>query len=171
MTDQQLCFIKDEIWLLLYAGAFQHNSIYVTHTKEYQRKAFREGLRNYIEDVVHTTYNNLVSDQNHGAYILSIIDYTRSFSQILNRGELNVGTVQKILNLSLKYYWCLDLLPEPPHFPIDRIIQKLLPASLRANWTQLQSLEDYQSIIDSVRNIKPNEMSLAAWELEYFKRN
>ncbi|SDJ63273.1 hypothetical protein SAMN05216338_105731 [Bradyrhizobium sp. Rc2d] len=29
---------------------------------------------------------------------------------------------QKVLNLLLKYYWCLARIPEPPYCPIDRII-------------------------------------------------
>ena len=171
MTQPQQGFLKDEIWLLTFNGAFQRNKVYIKNTIEKQRKSFREGLRGYIEDVIHPAYQKKVNDQNHGAYIISIIDYTRSFSHLLNNGELNVGAVQKLLNLSLKYYWCLGWLPEPPHFPVDSRIQKCIPAKSRKNWTAINSLEEYRTIIDCARGLLIKSESIATWELYKFKRN
>lgn len=171
MINDQQKFLKDEVWLLIYAGAFQHNLIYVENITDKQREDFREGLRSYIESVIHPTYQKPVDDKHHGNNILAIIEFTRSFSQLLNNGELNVGTVQKVLNLSLKYYWCLGLLNEPPHFPIDRTIQKLLPANVRINWTQIDSINQYQIIVNAISQIIPKNLSLATWELEHYNKN
>lgn len=171
MTLAQEVFLKDELWMLSFGGAFQRNKVYKDGVGEKEREDFRKGLRSYIEDVIHPAYKKQVEDKHHKAYIIAIIDYTRSFSKLLTNGELNVGTVQKILNLSLKYYWCLGLLPEPPHFPIDSQIQKCLPAKSRKSWTRINSLDEYQAIIDCTKSLLMEGESLASWELQNFKRS
>jgi hypothetical protein len=46
------------------------------------------------------------------------------------KGKINFGIAQKMLNLYLKYMWSLGNIQEPPHFPVDRIIQiKLIRTS------------------------------------------
>lgn len=171
MTQSQQEFIKNELWLLSFTGAFQRNNIYVKNITEPQRKSFREGLRSYIEDVIHPAYKKQVGDKPHGANIIAIIDYSRGFSKLLSNGELNVGTVQKILNLSLKYYWCLGWLPEPPHFPIDSRIQKCLPFKKRRPWTSIKTIDEYQTIINCARDLLLKGETLAIWELHNFKRS
>lgn len=171
MIEAQKDFIKNEVWLLSFGGAFQRNKVYKGNATESAKARFRENIRSYIENIILPTYTNKLDDAKHGAMIFAITENSEIYNSILNNGRLSIGSAQKLLNLLLKYYWCLGWLPEPPHFPVDRIVQKILPTSLRVNWTQIQSLEIYQSIIDAVRNSKPNEMSLAIWELEYFKRN
>lgn len=171
MLQAQRDFLKDEIWMLSFGGAFQRNAIYNGGVGEKEREIFRKRFQSYIVDMILPAYNKQVGDQNHRANIISIINYTRSFSKILRNGELNVGTVQKILNLSLKYYWCLGWLPEPPHFPIDSRIQKCIPNKHRKSWTRINNLDEYQAIIDCARGLLRGGESLASWELANFRRN
>ncbi len=171
MTLAQEVFLKDELWMLSFGGSFQRNRVYNEGVGEKEREDFRKGLRIYIEDVIHPPYKKQVGDKFHGANIISIIDYSRGFSKLLSNGELNVGTVQKILNLSLKYYWCLGWLPEPPHFPIDSRIQKCLPFKSRKYWTGINNLSEYQTIITCAKGLLKEGESLAMWELTNFKRS
>lgn len=53
-------------------------------------------------------------------------------------------------NLYLKYQWCLGNIHEPPHFPIDRIIQKKLKPKPIINWTEMNTAEAYMEIIRAV---------------------
>ena len=82
---------------------------------------------------------------------------------------MNFGVSQKILNLLLKYKWCIDDYPEPPHFPLDRRIQEILNLNPIISWTQITTSEEYMKIINKVRALK-NDKTLAQFELEKFER-
>lgn len=170
MTTQQQEFLIDEIWLLSFNGAFSRNTIYKPNVTDNQKQEFKKALRTYIEKVIHPGYKTVVDDALHRSFMIAIMEASKDFSTILKYGQLNVGTVQKLLNLSLKYYWCLGLLEKPPHFPIDRIIQKKLPWSQRVNWTDINTLEQYDTLIENFRALCPKGKSLAEWELENFNR-
>lgn len=163
-------FLIEEIWLLTFGGAFQHSGIYKANTKEKERTYFRNILKGYIEQVVLKKYKQPVSDEDHLENIISISNYTASFKEVL-KAPINIGISQKLLNLALKYYWCLGLLPEPPHFPVDRIIQQKIYKQPLVNWTQLDTKDIYLQIINDARTLaKQNNLSLAQWELENFIR-
>ena len=56
--------------------------------------------------------------------------YSKKFSR--NGISFKIGHSQKLLNLMLKYYWCLEWLKyTPPHCPIDRMI--LVAAKVKIN--------------------------------------
>lgn len=163
-------FLIEEIWLLTFGGAFQHSGIYKANTKEKERTYFRNILKGYIEQVVLKKYKQPVSDEDHLENIISISNYTASFKEVL-KAPINIGISQKLLNLALKYYGCLGLLPEPPHFPVDRIIQQKIYKQPLVNWTQLDTKDIYLQIINDARTLaKQNNLSLAQWELENFIR-
>ena len=163
-------FLIEEIWLLTFGGAFQHSGIYQKNISEKKRIYFRNMLKGYIEQIVLNKYKNPVTDEEHIENISSISTYTKSFNDTL-KAPINIGISQKLLNLALKYYWCLDLLPEPPHFPVDRIIQQKIYKQPLVNWTQLDDINIYMQIINDARELaKKDKSSLAQWELENFDR-
>lgn len=163
-------FLIEEIWLLTFGGAFQHSGIYKANTKEKERTYFRNMLQGYIQQTIIKKYNQSVLDQEHLENIVRISNYTASFKEVL-KGPINIGISQKLLNLALKYYWCLNILPEPPHFPVDRIIQQKIYKQPIVNWTQLNDVDIYMQIINDARALaKQNNLSLAQWELENFNR-
>ena len=171
IKEYQDNFLRNEVWLLSFGGAFQRNTVYKPKTSEKKRLAFRLELREHIETTVLPLYKKKISDKKHSALLIDLIDFSKYHAAILKGGALTVGTAQKLLNLLLKYYWCLGWLPEPPHFPIDSRIQKCLPANQRKSWTQINSLDTYQVIIDCARQQLDKKESLAQWELVNFKRN
>lgn len=163
-------FLIEEIWLLTFGGAFQHTGIYNPKTKEKERTYFRNMLKGYIEKIVLKEYKQPVSDEEHIENIIGISNYTASFKEVL-KAPINVGISQKLLNLALKYYWCLGIIPEPPHCPVDRIIQQRLYKQPLVNWTQLECVDTYMQIIKDIRRkAKDSQQSIAQWELVNFDR-
>ena len=163
-------YLKNEVWVLSLNASFQRNGIYKKGAESKDKKLFKNELKDYIQDTILPKYKNQVDEKQHIDNLNSIIVNSKEHSSILKDGQLSTGTVQKLLNLSLKYYWCLGLIPEPPHFPIDRIIQKKLPPDRRNNWTEMSS-EDYFSIIKAARDNLENDETLAQWELRNYQRN
>jgi len=170
MTPQQT-FINTEIWILTFGGAFQRANIYADKVSEKQRKAFRDALILKVEKDLLPQYKNEVSEEKHIQNILEIVAYSHEHTPILKPGQLYFGVAQKLLNLYLKYQWCLGNIAQPPHFPVDRIIQQKLKFKPIINWTSMKSEEEYKSIINHAQDkIKETGLSLAEWELEEFAR-
>ena len=169
MTKQT--FLLNEIWVLSFGGAFQRSGIYLKDAKEKDRNIFRQGLRAFIEQKVLNEYkSNYVGEDFHISNIEKICEYSGQFLNVL-KAPLPFGVSQKLLNLVLKYYWCLDLIHEPPHFPVDRIIQVKLYGENKHNWTEIQSKEKYLEIVNDARNFvkyKDEDQSISEWELKVF---
>lgn len=84
-------------------------------------------------------------------------------ADLLRDGELRYGNAQKYVNLFLKYMWTCGFGPEPPYFPVDRVIQNKLPPAVRRNWTDMDE-DDYRRVVAAVREVAGGH-SLAQWEL------
>lgn len=166
-------FILHEIWILSTFGAFQRANIYKDGITETERKQFRNNLRRYIEDSLIIQYVDDVTEENHIQNIMALSEYTSEFSSILKQGRMNIGISQKLLNLYLKYLWCLDKISTPPHFPVDSIIQKKLKVTNAIPWTKMTTKEEYLRVIQVAKDLLPSKpySSLAELELHLFERN
>lgn len=165
-------FILSEIWMLTINAAFQRANVYNGNATEDEKKSFKFMLKGYINNCL-VEYNSItVGDNEHIEKIKALSNYSANFSNILNGGKLNFGVSQKLLNLYLKYLWCLDLLKSPPpHFPVDRLVQielNLYPVA----WTQMVNEKDYMQIIKIARErlSESEHKNIAELELELFKR-
>jgi hypothetical protein len=109
------------------------------------------------------------SEKEHLNNILLLKNYAEeSFANILDNKIYKVGTAQKLLNLTLKYWWCCDWILIPPHCPIDRIVLNLAGIKTK-KWTDIINIEQYQQIISQMKNnLKCDD--LAKWELENYTR-
>ena len=177
-------YIINELWILSIAGAFQRANIYAPNSLKASKKAFKKDLKIYLEQLIKDQYYNEVNELTHIANIHALSDYSKKFDTLLKNGKLNFGVSQKILNLFLKYIWCLKLIPMPPHFPVDRLIQVKLNKKAKDNsfetriivpWTQLEDDSEYLEIIILAKKIKNADkkyanMSLAEMELALFSR-
>jgi len=178
-------FIHKEIWLLTTMGGFQRANLYNKDVSyiEIERKNFREALHIFIKNIALTQYvTKTVDKDTHISNIKSISGFTAEseFSYLLNNGQLNFGISQKLLNLYLKYLWCMDKIETPPHFPVDRIIQENLNKeakkySIEAReitaWTQMETESEYMEVILYAINIleRSDFKNLAELELELFE--
>ena len=167
-------------------GGFQRANLYDKKVKhdEKTRKEFRERLHVHIKAIALSQYSKEVNPIKHIDNIKNISEFTAAstFSFILNNGHLNFGVSQKLLNLYLKYLWCMDIVVIPPHFPVDRIIQiKLnekakemnIPTRQIISWTQMTSPKEYLEIISHAKQVltKSKFENLAELELDIFERN
>lgn len=183
MDKYQNKFIYNEIWTLTFGAAFQRAKVYSNKADKNKKKKFKKHLQEYIETNILPEYkdNTGIDDATHLEQIKSISQASNEYggSDILTNRRLNFGVSQKLLNLLLKYLWCLFDYPEPPHFPLDRRIQEsllilakesnVLPKTI-VNWTQLTKSDDYIAIIEYIRANFLNNQTLAQFELEHFER-
>ena len=111
-------------------------------------------------------YFSEINEEKHLINIQNLSEYSKKFSHILKNGKLNFGVSQKILNLFLKYIWCLKMIPTPPHFPVDRLIQEKLNLLAKENglksrkveaWTQFKDKTKYLEIIRFAESIRKHE--------------
>ena len=118
-----------------------------------------------------------VTDAQHIDNIKALSDSTKKYSEIFNGGRINFGIAQKMLNLFLKYQWCLGNIKEPPHFPVDRIIQQKLNEQAKLKglsklellpWTQFKDETHYSKVINHARAL--NITTPAKLELKLFQR-
>jgi hypothetical protein len=172
MKDLREEFIQNEIWQLTFGGAFQRAHVYKSKEVNAQRKKeFKTAIRAYIEQLSTLHYQNKqVSETQH---IVNIFDFSlklQRYGDILNNGKLNFGVSQKLLNLYLKYQWCLGKIEEPPHFPVDRRIQEIMNFKPIISWTQMNCEKEYIKIIRFAEK-KANGLSLAQYELKMFRRS
>ncbi|MEP7237876.1 MAG: hypothetical protein ABI685_08430 [Ferruginibacter sp.] len=165
-------FILNEIWTLTFGAAFQRASVYEGETDEAQKELLKIEIRRYIESELEPQYvNGDVTEEQHIKNIYLLSNHTKKFAVILNGGKLNFGVSQKLLNLHLKYLWCLDKTATPLHFPVDRRIQETLGLKPIKPWTEFQNEIDYMRIIDSVKQRLDKDIkTVAEYELNHFKR-
>ncbi len=166
-------FINEEIWILTFGGGFQRANIYCNNPD----KDVRQKLRSFIKSIVETLFTKSYKDNEveSDAHIKNIIalkaEIDSRFSTILTNRRITFGVVQKLLNLYLKYQWCMGGSSIPPHCPVDRIILTKAKVTPLPNWTMIDSPEEYQLCINAlVRASSKDGKKLAEWELSEFGR-
>jgi hypothetical protein len=166
-------FIKDEIWMLTIGGAFQRANVYEALTSEDERNVFKNELKDFINILSEQYISSSIDEKKHIENIHSIKIFTSKFRSLLNGGSLNFGISQKLLNLYLKYLWCLDILKvAPPHFPVDSIIQSKLKVKTPYPWTKMNDEIEYLKIIQKAKDelVNSEATNLAELELHLFNR-
>lgn len=157
-------FIKSQIFYLTIMGAFGRNNIYKDNVIEKDKKQFREYIKSLLESL-EDEYKNEVAKDKH----LANLDKLKR--SIENKGKntfkkslISFGTVQKLLNLYLKYLWCIGLIHKPPNCPIDKTILDNIGYDI--NWTKMDR-KQYRNAIKKI-DLKKGERSIAEWELNFW---
>ncbi len=118
-------------------------------------------------------YKKKVTEDDHCHNIVKLANtLTKKFGEcgVLNGNRFRIGIAQKVLNLYLKYLWCLGYIKIPPHCPLDRRIIDLL--KIPCNWTKLDDIKEYTELIECCQNLaKDQKTSIAEWELEKWSQN
>lgn len=171
MTAAQFTFVHNYIIIgNTFSAAFQRNPVY--HETVITGDPRRRQLREFIAQKLVLIYQKSRADGEITEEILikHITDLKQTVSAAygphLADGQLRIGTCQKLINIYLKFCWCLiPDFPEPPHCPVDRIILQELQAPFNyLSWTQLDDINEYKSIINQIRGVA-NNGSIAKWEL------
>jgi len=177
-------FLNNEIWLLTFGASFQRANAYLPNASETDKRHFKSMISGHIENLLSQYKNSNISDDVHIENIKSVSDYSKYFSSIFVNGKINFGIAQKMLNLYLKYQWCLGNIAEPPHFPVDRIIQQKLNESARQckqnqlnlePWTRFKDEMHYLKVVNHARDLAKIDnsfkgLSPANIELTLFER-
>jgi len=168
-SEAKLNFLKNEIWILTWSATSQRANIFSKNMTENDRKK----KRNEIKKTVFTIFEEFESLEKITEDILvqKILYLVKNFNS--KSFKFNVGHSQKLVNLLLKYYWCMGWIKnEPPHCPIDRIVlskARIKSEGKTPSWTKMDNIEDYKKYLKDIKKIAYPK-SIALWELEIFNR-
>lgn len=173
MDDQKIDFVTSEPLLLAWSASVQRSNLYEEkegHTQE--KNLFRERLTEFLSLTVIPLYKNQISEEEHYKNIDALIDYAEEIKGTLLAADgYKYGVAQKLLNLALKYYWCLGLIAVPPHCPIDRIVISETKFKSLIKWTQITKKSAYEEIIEEVKHLAYNKgLSVPVSELTIYSR-
>lgn len=160
-------FLYDELFSLTIMATAQRGHLYKASATTLDKTGFRQSLRQTLTELA-LGYTTPKTDGEHEAHIVSLATVlSRSHSAVLLDGRFRIGSAQKALNLFLKYLWCLGEVDTPPHCPFDYRIIQMLPRAARCNWTMLDSIDAYHTLVSAARQ-KAEGRSLSEWELEAY---
>jgi hypothetical protein len=172
--NDKLKFVTSELCILSWAASVQRAKLYKKDIDSTSREAtkFREDMITFLKDNIIPQYVDGCSEEQHYRNIDDLIAYGNTVNPgILSDPGYKYGVAQKLLNLTLKYYWCLDLIKEPPHCPVDRIIINKTRHSGKINWTQITKKMDYEKIITEIKKLAAEKgLSIPMWELTFYRR-
>ena len=165
--SSQRRYLRDQFHGLVLQATVQRADIYAPAAENSERESFRVAFRRELDDAS-GEYASPVREKAHIARIVAIADnLSRQHGIALRGGRFRIGPAQKALNLFLKYQWCSGWISIPPHCPFDALIISCLPLGERINWTQLDTVTGYESLVKAARQ-KAGKASLAEWELELY---
>ena len=172
-------FLERETLALAVMGALSRNHTYSCQDDR-KKEEFRGALRGCLNSLLEEyRAEEGVSEDRHVANIKALSSgMSERYGGILKGGKFRIGAAQKALNLYLKYAWAREIIPEPPHCPIDStVLEKIekCPKSVRCpicrcvTWTKMRTAEQYVHFIKKARKkADAKGQSLARWELGFF---
>lgn len=173
MTKEQE-FIVHEIWILAWNASVQRAKLYKKGLSQKDRKAsdFRSSVISYIEGEIFQSYKSGCSEEQHYSNIKSLIAKANTLgSGILGPDGYKYGVAQKLLNLAVKYLWCLGHIKEPPHCPVDRIVINKTKLKDKVSWTEIKEQKLYEDVIKEITVLaSAKSLTLAQWELLNYAR-
>ena len=166
-------FLLSEFWILSWGASVQRARLYKSGSDPTERAKFRTDVIKYVRDLLIPLYKKrCVTEREHLQNIEELSGHgSRLGRSILGKDGYRIGVAQKLLNLQLKYLWCADLVAEPPHCPVDRVIINKTKLRNQVSWTQMTSIDEYSEVISAIREESDaSGCSLAQWELKVFAR-
>ena len=172
ISQEQKKFLENMFFAASWSAASGHNRVWGGEYRgkgnpiAHKRAEFRSRLQDKAESLLDQYKDKTPSEEQHIANIQALKTFSKE-----KGNELNIGTVQKLLNMLCKYYWCVGWIQEPPHLPIDSIMRKRLPPEIlmhTTKWTHLDSIDEYKVMIAAFKEKSKAEgfNSLAQWELK-----
>lgn len=141
--------------------------IYVAGATDEQRLAVRTCVREELLRLV-PMYSRAVPEEEHVQNISELaIRVSSRCNAFLSGGRFRFGIAQKAFNSFLKYFWCVDRIPTPPHCPFDAIILRMLrlPTGCLDQWTRVDDVMTYGAWVLAAKAVAGTQ-TLADWELK-----
>jgi hypothetical protein len=169
----QYDFIISEFWILSWGASVQHARLFVSGTMDSHRREFRKCIISFLCEKIIPDYETAdVHEDQHISNIQLLSDEGNIIGEgLLGADGYKIGIAQKLLNLQLKYLWCLGAIREPPHCPIDRIMINKTSLKGQIAWTQITDMDTYRQVIAALKKAaEPTGLTLAQWELKNYNR-
>lgn len=164
-------FLDAELFQLTLSAVTQRGGVYRTNLSEAERRPVHRTLRKLLRDLSSQYANGSVSDDQHNANIRNIAEtVSQLHSPLLRDDAFRIGSAQKALNLHLKYLWCLEVIPMPPHCPFDAYVLREIPGWRTRRWTAIAAIDQYADLVAAARQVAGGT-PLAEWELSVYNRN
>jgi hypothetical protein len=168
-------YLESELGILAWGASVQRAHLYkegIDPSAKKEIKEFRRQVTKFLSSELLPQYKRLVTDAQHYTNLERLIEYASGQGEsLLGMQGYKYGVAQKLLNLTLKYHWCLGLAEEPPHCPVDRVVIEKTKLKGRVKWTQIIDRAEYENVIDDVRRLAAEKnVSIALWELTYYTR-
>lgn len=170
VTSERKAFLDAQIFCMSLMATVQRNRyVYRRGASDWSKRMFRAELRYELERIV-KQYNESTTETQHMQNIVSLAERISASSRdALQKEGFRIGAAQKILNLYLKYMWCLGQLPlVPPHCPFDALVLKGIGCG-NESWTEATQIEQYVEWVQKAE-VKANGLSLAEWELREYNK-
>jgi hypothetical protein len=172
--DKKIDFLVRELWILAWGASVQRAKLYKKDIGSNSKdiNIFRNKIIDYLSSKVIPKYKLGITEDQHYKNIENLITFANNINRgILTEAGYKYGVAQKLLNLILKYHWCLGLIAEPPHCPVDRIVVEKTKHRGKINWTHMTEKSEYERVIEEVKRLAENEgLSIPMWELSIFNR-
>jgi hypothetical protein len=175
--QEQWDFLADVFLSNSLSGGLGHSGTYVKTKNKGEEKWLNEG-KEKLYGVLKAALCELTAKYSTGASVTTE-EHMESLQRLkqcakdscaesLRGGELRLGVVAKLLNLFLKFFWCVGkITTPPPHCPFDRrLIQERLGFT-GDDWTKVDDPATYLKWVSKAEELrdKENRGSLAEWEL------
>jgi hypothetical protein len=172
--NNKLDYLVSELAILAWSASVQRAHLYQRGIKSSAKEiaTFRRQVTEFIRSQLLPHYKRPVTDAKHYRNIERLIEYASHKGEtVLGPKGYKYGVAQKLLNLTLKYHWCLGLVKVPPHCPVDRIVIDRTKYKGKINWTRISDRKVYENVIEDVRRLATEKgVSIAVWELTCYKR-
>ncbi|WP_396269502.1 hypothetical protein [Ideonella sp.] len=172
--NAQQRFLYSEVAILAWGASVQRANLYnsAIPAKDRASDSFRASVLSFIETQLLSSYKTGCSEAAHIANIERLVEFaTAEGGKLLGPDGYKFGVAQKLLNLLLKYLWCLGHVAEPPHCPVDRLILAKTSHRNKLNWTEITAASEYKDAINAIRIVaKAADLSLPQWELQFYSR-
>jgi hypothetical protein len=140
--------------------------VYTAEPTDKQRSDLGKVLRSELRRIAAGYFFGVVREEEHVQNISELAGrVSEACKPLLNGGCICFGIAQKALNSYLKYLWCANLIPTPPHCPFDDIIIRKLELSptCERQWTKADE-SAYRAWVSAAK-LAAMGKSLAEWEL------
>lgn len=151
-------------------AALQRANVYNDGFSQQMRKNFRESAKNWLSNFG-DAYD--VGNMNEEGWCVAITNFKAElenyFANCLRGGQINIGVIQKMISLYLKYRWLLGDPQKRPFFAvIDRGIMDVAGVENPPNWTELNDMEEYLLVVRRIDQfaVGAEYPDGATWEAE-----
>ena len=161
-------FLCDEFQMFSWNGAVQRGGVYIENLAQDspQKVAFRKKLTKSWNEMLCMYQNKEILEEEHFNNIEKLAECFKSHKCILREPYYKIGIAQKLLNLRLKYLWCIGKICRPPHCPIDRRILNKVRWKCDP-WTKWDCIDQYKAAIELIEKSSGSK-HIADWELWFF---